>query len=382
MHQSSAVGIAKDATIDEKGLYLCAKVVDGDAWEKVREGVYKGFSIGGKSLSKEDGVITELRLSEISLVDRPANPEAVFDCWKADWAKPEEQAAVDELAKLMQGGVSATELLELAKRAAADKDLAIAALPDGTFKIVEKAHLGAALRALVLAKDFTAAKAHIVKRAEALGAADLIPTAWKVAPLKKGLYLVAQFAQVMDVLAGMQTSAAWEKEAEGDDSAVPAAMKNWIGEGCKILADMVSEETAEMMAVARVEPTGDVAKKDATVPAAAAAAPTANAPSKEDASAATAAADLSKAELAKRDEAIAAHAKTIETLEKRLKALEDQPLPPKGSVRAVDKTNDTGGGNAAAEVDPIRKADGSIDEVATEMKKVHAAGGRRLLFSN
>src|SRR5207249_1793182 len=27
-------------------------------------------------------LITGLRLKEISLVDRPANPEAVFDCWK------------------------------------------------------------------------------------------------------------------------------------------------------------------------------------------------------------------------------------------------------------------------------------------------------------
>jgi hypothetical protein len=29
-------------------------------------------------------VITGLKLTEISLVDRPANPEAVFDCWKAE----------------------------------------------------------------------------------------------------------------------------------------------------------------------------------------------------------------------------------------------------------------------------------------------------------
>ena len=46
MHQPSAVGIAKEAEVDERGLYLGAKIVDGDAWEKVVEGVYKGFSIG------------------------------------------------------------------------------------------------------------------------------------------------------------------------------------------------------------------------------------------------------------------------------------------------------------------------------------------------
>ena len=84
MHQASAVGVAKTADIDEKGLYLSVKVVDDTAWNKVKEGVYKGFSIGGKTISKVGDVIKELRLSEISLVDRPANPEAVIELWKSD----------------------------------------------------------------------------------------------------------------------------------------------------------------------------------------------------------------------------------------------------------------------------------------------------------
>ena len=51
MHQPSAVGVAKEAAIDEKGLWLGAKVIDDEAWKKVVEGVYKGFSIGGKSIA-------------------------------------------------------------------------------------------------------------------------------------------------------------------------------------------------------------------------------------------------------------------------------------------------------------------------------------------
>src|SRR5579863_3504341 len=85
MHQPSAVGVAKEAEIDEKGLYLGAKIVDADAWQKVVEGVYKGFSIGGRVTARDPAdrrLITSLRLTEISVVDRPANPEAVFDCWK------------------------------------------------------------------------------------------------------------------------------------------------------------------------------------------------------------------------------------------------------------------------------------------------------------
>jgi phage head maturation protease len=86
MHQPSAVGVAPEAAVDDRGLYLGARIVDAEAWRKVTEGVYKGFSIGGRVTARDPGdrkVITGLSLTEISVVDRPANPEAVFDCWKA-----------------------------------------------------------------------------------------------------------------------------------------------------------------------------------------------------------------------------------------------------------------------------------------------------------
>lgn len=90
MHQMSAVGVAEEAGVDDKGLYVAARIVDPRAWEKVTAGVYKGFSIGGRVKTRDPGdrsVITGLSLTEISLVDRPANPEAVFDCWKAEGGK-------------------------------------------------------------------------------------------------------------------------------------------------------------------------------------------------------------------------------------------------------------------------------------------------------
>jgi len=87
MHQMSAVGIAEEAGVDDKGLYVGARIVDPRAWDKVTSGVYKGFSVGGKVRARDAhdrNIITALSLTEISLVDRPANPEAVFDCWKAE----------------------------------------------------------------------------------------------------------------------------------------------------------------------------------------------------------------------------------------------------------------------------------------------------------
>src|SRR6478752_5506599 len=86
MHQLSAVGVTEEASVDDKGLYIAAKITDDVAWGKVTSGTYKGFSIGGKTLARDPDdktIITKILLTEISLVDRPSNPEARFDVWKA-----------------------------------------------------------------------------------------------------------------------------------------------------------------------------------------------------------------------------------------------------------------------------------------------------------
>src|SRR3990167_9594773 len=84
MHQLSAVGKTVKAIVDTKGLYIDGKVVDDNAWKKVKEGVYAGFSIGGKIVKQVGNRIKDLKLSEISLVDRPANPDAMFMMVKID----------------------------------------------------------------------------------------------------------------------------------------------------------------------------------------------------------------------------------------------------------------------------------------------------------
>lgn len=87
MHQLSAAGTTLEAEVDEGGITrIVAHVVDPVAVAKVKNQVYRGFSIGGRVTQRESGnpkAITSLVLNEISLVDRPANPEAVFDCWKS-----------------------------------------------------------------------------------------------------------------------------------------------------------------------------------------------------------------------------------------------------------------------------------------------------------
>jgi hypothetical protein len=88
MHQPSAAGTALEVNVDDDGFTrLTAHIVDPVAVAKVKAGVYKGLSIGGKVLQrdpKDPTTITALKLMEISLVDRPCNPEASIKMWKAD----------------------------------------------------------------------------------------------------------------------------------------------------------------------------------------------------------------------------------------------------------------------------------------------------------
>jgi len=94
MHGDTAAGTVPELEVDDvsKKLNIGAKVVDDNAWKKVKEGVYKGFSIGGKALERIKQFDTALGknisrvkkyvLNEISLVDRPANPDCVFTMMK------------------------------------------------------------------------------------------------------------------------------------------------------------------------------------------------------------------------------------------------------------------------------------------------------------
>lgn len=93
MHGSNAAGTAIEINVEDDGrTFFGAHIVDPVAVTKVKTGVYKGFSIGGSVTARDElnkSQITGLKLTEISLVDRPANPDAVFTCFKADKPKDE-----------------------------------------------------------------------------------------------------------------------------------------------------------------------------------------------------------------------------------------------------------------------------------------------------
>jgi hypothetical protein len=117
MHQLIAAGKALGLDVGEDGkTYIAAKIVDPIAIRKIEEGVYKGFSIGGSvppgGRNKDDPkIIEQLKLSEISLVDRPANPDCVVTLFKAE-AEPPGSAKAAPAAKGMYQVAWAAQLCQ------------------------------------------------------------------------------------------------------------------------------------------------------------------------------------------------------------------------------------------------------------------------------
>ncbi len=121
MHSHVAAGkLVEIAFNDEaKRIEICGKVIDDAEWQKVEEGVYTGFSQGGRYLKRwsdpDDARLTRYTAEplEVSLVDHPCLPDATFSVIKADGST--------ELRKFKMLGVDAAAKIG-ARHSKADKD--------------------------------------------------------------------------------------------------------------------------------------------------------------------------------------------------------------------------------------------------------------------
>jgi len=192
MHGKIAAGkftelVCNDAS---KSIDVCAKVVDDTEWEKVAEGVYTGFSIGGTYEKKwKDDATGKVRYTanphEGSLVDLPCNPESTFAMVKADGAT--------EMRKFAPPAATPAAPAEGASTEASSAELAqVWQAKDGaTFatKALAKAHneeiAKSAAEAAAKAADPAARLAAAVERLQTLAASVKTPTAPAEAPVAK-----------------------------------------------------------------------------------------------------------------------------------------------------------------------------------------------------
>jgi hypothetical protein len=295
-HTRTAAGRVVDIEFDDvsKSVTFDIDVVDDAEWEKVCKGVYTGISPKGKAKRTKgaDGV-TRFALShleEISLVDLPCLPGAVFTLVKADgeseavaFLEREDPAPAvpdtdllkalasaptlrqfgglvaalpaDDLEKALAGSTHlGGEVRASLFSAATRRDLAAsgAALPDGSFPVTDQIDLEAGLEALSKAADSDAARAHLVARAVALDLADILPDGMAPATpttiVEKGLNSVSRLAGLIDSLTWLAGDVACEASYEADGSAVPGRLAAWISEGAVILVAMAGEEASEAVA--------------------------------------------------------------------------------------------------------------------------------------
>lgn len=404
MHQAKAAGTAIEAEVQDDGkTWFGAHIVDAEAVKKVKANVYKGFSIGGKVTERDElnkTVIKGLNLIEVSLVDRPANPEAVLTMYKAEGLEDETPngdgiSAVDELAEMLnKGEVSPERLLEAAKTIAAEKY--VDADEHGEMPP------GKSLKAVIV---------------EAEKAAD----ASKAETVEKGMWSVQDFAQVISTLGWIIQDAQYEADYEGDNSPIPSQLRAWFAAGVQIFKDMAAEETTELLAqlkaqagevdvlelAARGSDLAKAGKKFSKSTKGALAAihkaaqdacdhlnklGYADADEEEEDKIEEGAkgGDLAKVSAAHDDllkaigsagcpeggiasDFVKAMATERDELQKRVKELEAKPAPGKALLKAIAKSGDSVEINDEAnKVAPVTDHKGDTNEVATLIKSIHA----------
>lgn len=122
-HSNIAAGVATEYEAKSDGHYIRALVVDPVSVKKVETRVLKGFSIGIRAprivrdTKAANGRIIDGMIVEVSLVDRPANPNAKLMLAKSvdgELSQTEEYIEIQDQAQL-EDTMKATELIEVAK---------------------------------------------------------------------------------------------------------------------------------------------------------------------------------------------------------------------------------------------------------------------------
>lgn len=215
MHQAIAAGRLEDITFDdtEKAIDIAAKVVDDNEWGKVLEGVYTGFSVGGKYerkwADKVDGKrVTRFtaRPNEISLVDRPCVPTAkFFDVLKGDGSTVQKMFKEFTAPADSTSGIAPYSAKPDKKKKKGDKD---------------------------------------ADKEDDMAAAEKVD----LVELAKGCEGVASFADLIQRLKWLADNQRWERESEGDASDLPERLSAQAKALLYLLADMAREEGDELTA--------------------------------------------------------------------------------------------------------------------------------------
>lgn len=316
MHGSNAAGTAIEINVEDDGrTFFGAHIVDPVAVTKVKTGVYKGFSIGGSVTARDElnkSQITGLKLTEISLVDRPANPDAVFTCYKADKPKDEEAADKDDKPadKADETPADDTENADGDKKDDKEDDKKDEAEKSASVELSDS--------------EIAILKAVLAKAEKP-----------KDEPVAKSMWQVKSLADVLMSLKWLIEDAVYGNI----DEAVVAQIKESAGSLAESLKALTVSEADKLVdgLAAKADKSDDLAKAE------------------------------SVDELAKAQDALKKSNDALAKAQAEIESLKKQVAPPKGSTKAISKAEDNGEDPLKGFL-PIVKNDGSLDDVATLIK--------------
>lgn len=327
MHGSNAAGTAIEINVEDDGrTFFGAHIVDPVAVTKVKTGVYKGFSIGGSVTARDElnkSQITGLKLTEISLVDRPANPDAVFTCFKADKPKDEEEADKEEAEKPTDKADETPA--DDAEKADGDKKPGAEDKDGKDDKDDDKEDETEKSASVNLSESEIAILKAVLAKAEKP----------KDEPVTKSMWQVKSLADVLMSLKWLISDAGYD----GVDEAVIAQIKESAGSLAESLKALTVSEADKLVdgLAAKADKSDDLAKAE------------------------------SADELAKAQDALKKSNDALAKAQAEIESLKKQAAPPKGSTKAISKAEDNGE-DPLNGFEPIVKNDGSLDDVATLVK--------------
>lgn len=317
MHGSNAAGTAIEINVEDDGrTFFGAHIVDPVAVTKVKTGVYKGFSIGGSVTARDElnkSQITGLKLTEISLVDRPANPDAVFTCFKADKPKDGEEAADKDDKPADKTDETPADDAEKADGEKVD---------DKEDDKKDEAEKSASIE---LSESEIAILKVVLAKAEKP----------KDEPVAKSMYQVKSLADVLTSLKWLIEDAAYVDIDETVIAQIKESAAS-LAESLKVLTVSEADKLVDGLA-AKADKSDDLAKAE------------------------------SVDELAKAQDALKKSNDALAKAQAEIESLKKQAAPPKGSTKAISKAEDNGE-DPLKGFQPIVKNDGSLDDVATLVK--------------
>jgi hypothetical protein len=256
-HTDQVGGKATHIEYDDeaKQIYITSMPIDDAMWGQIIGGFYTGFSQGGDyawrkcqtcgdSVRKVDGnycgtckAVVGIEygpvISEVSYVDNPCHGNAHFDLVKADgshqmvkFQKRSTQMEEPQQAEVLSPALAkqVSELVLEGMRKAREAEVAAAAAAATSAESAKTDHIKGLIKAFI--------DAEVAKR---------VPTT-----LRKDLYTVGRFAQLINEFAYVLYSTQYEKEIELDASTIPDDLQEDLENLVETFLAMAEEETTEL----------------------------------------------------------------------------------------------------------------------------------------